>query len=56
MTVYLKREDGVREIETNVDKVITLDDGRIKVVVESERWMGISTVYRKGTVIERVEA
>lgn len=56
MTVYIKDiKTGLVEIEKDVSKVITLEDGRIQVVKSCESaWLTTSTVY-KGSIIEKVE-
>lgn len=56
MTVYIKdTKTGLVEIEKGVSKVITLDDGRIKVVQSSESaWLTTSTVY-KDSIVEKVK-
>lgn len=56
MTVHIIREDGIRKIEENIEKIIHLDDGRIQLVYHSKReWFSSSVVYRAGSIIECVE-
>lgn len=57
MKVYIKNiKNGLKEIETNVSKVTTLEDGRIRVEYDNKgSWLTIATVY-KDSVIEKVEA
>lgn len=56
MRVYIKNtKSGLVDIETNVSKVTTLEDGRIKVTYDNEgSWMTVSTVY-KDSIIKKVE-
>ena len=57
MKVYIKdTKNGLRSIETNVSKVITLDDGRIVIEYKDNGpWLGIRTIH-KDSIIEKVEA
>lgn len=56
MTVYIKNtKTGLVDIEKNVSKVITLEDGRVKVVIDNrDSWLVIATIY-KDSIIEKVE-
>ena len=55
MTVYIKDiKTGLVEIEKNVSRVITLEDGKIQVVRSESAWLTTSTVY-KDSIIAKVE-
>lgn len=57
MTVYIKNiKTGLVDVEREVKKVWTLEDGKIKTVNDNNSsWLTTSTVY-KDSIIVKVEA
>ena len=58
MKMMIRTAEGFREIEERVQKVVTGRDGRLQVIYYPKGqggWLGTSTIYRKGAVIETVE-
>ena len=55
MTVTIRTADGRREIDKGVIGVVTHTNGAVECFFKSATWTRISTVYKAGAVIEKVE-